>query len=250
MEVKRKKYQGTFNILYFNQHFYIGGLLVLALVLISPLFQYWPAWLYPITIGSLLYALLIPLFVSAYIYDFSGYYTLDWLQMESLEHKEGKLLVNIHAGFDETSFTLQKKFPNSELKVFDFYQPLRHTEPAIIRARNRTMSYPGTAPINSTRIPLPDKSADLIFLLMAAHEIRNPEERVQFLSECHRVCRQDGEVILVEHLRDLPNFLTFSVGFTHFYSKQHWRNNLEKAGFSSIEQSRFTPFLSIFRCSP
>jgi hypothetical protein len=41
---------------------------------------------------------------------------------------------------------------------------------------------------------------------LAVHEIRSNEEKVQFLKECYRLCRPNGMVIMVEHLRDLPNF--------------------------------------------
>jgi len=76
------------------------------------------------------------------------------------------------------------------------------------------------------------------------------EEKVQFLKECHRLCKPGAEVIMVEHLRDFPNFLAFSVGFTHFFSKKVWKKAFQKAGFSSFEETKFTAFMSIFNCCP
>jgi ubiquinone/menaquinone biosynthesis C-methylase UbiE len=111
------------------------------------------------------------------------------------------------------------------------------------------MVYPGTQQIQSNSIPIKDNSINIIFLLSAAHEIRSHKEKVQFLKECHRVCDQNGRVIMVEHLRDLPNFLAFSIGFTHFFSKATWRKAFEEAGFSSFAETKFTPFMSIFNCS-
>ena len=104
--------------------------------------------------------------------------------------------------------------------------------------------------IVSNSIPLKDNSIDIIFLLSAAHEIRSQEEKIQFLKECYRLCKPDGKVIMVEHLRDFPNFLAFSVGFTHFFSKKVWKTAFEKAGFSSFAETKFTPFMSIFNCCP
>jgi ubiquinone/menaquinone biosynthesis C-methylase UbiE len=112
-----------------------------------------------------------------------------------------------------------------------------------------SLVYPATQQIVSNLIPLKDNSVDVIFLLSAAHEIRSQEEKIQFLKECHRLCKKNGKVIMVEHLRDFPNFLAFSVGFTHFFSKKIWRNAFEKAGFSSFAETKFTPFMSIFNCS-
>jgi hypothetical protein len=55
---------------------------------------------------------------------------------------------------------------------------------------------------------------------------------------------------MVEHLRDFPNFLAFSVGFTHFFSRSTWKNAFERAGFSAFQETKFTPFMSVFNCSP
>lgn len=192
----------------------------------------------------------MPLMVSAYVYDISGYYNFNWLKIYNIEDSEAKQILNINAGFDETSFIIKNIFPKSDLKVFDFYNASQHTEPAIIRARKVSLVYPGTQKILSNSIPLNDHSVDIIFLLSAVHEIRSQEEKVQFLEECHRLCKQNGNVIMVEHLRDLPNFLAFSVGFTHFFSKKVWKKAFEKAGFSTFSETKFTPFMSVFICSP
>lgn len=192
----------------------------------------------------------MPLIVSAYVYDFSGYYDFHWLTNHVSDPEKIKLITNINAGFDETSFIIKDTFPGSDLKVFDFYNAKRHTEPAIIRARKVSLVYPNTASISSDIIPLDDNSVDIVFLLSAVHEIRSNDEKAQFLKECHRICKPDGKVIMVEHLRDFPNFLAFSVGFTHFFSRSVWKNAFQKAGFTSFRETKFTPFMSVFNCSP
>lgn len=190
----------------------------------------------------------MPLIVSAYVYDYSGYYNFDWLEDFHLNNTNPAKIININAGFDETSFILKKHFPKSRLQVFDFYNSKQHTEPAIVRARKVSLIYPNTKSIKTNAIPLKNESTDLIFLLSAAHEIRLYEEKVEFLKECKRICKPNGKVIMVEHLRDLPNFLAFSIGFTHFFSKKTWKKAYMEAGFSSISETKFTPFMSIFNC--
>jgi SAM-dependent methyltransferase len=249
MEVKRRPFQGVLNILSFNRHFYVIGLGVLALitvshVLIGSVFLYW------LIVASFLYGLIMPLIVSAYVYDFSGYYNFRWLSNCSVSDSSANQILNINAGFDETSFIIKRNFPQSDLKVFDFYNAKQHTELAIIRARKVSLVYPNTQQIKSNSIPLKDKSADIIFLLSAAHEIRSHDERVQFLKECHRLCKPNGKIIMVEHLRDFPNFLAFSVGFTHFFSRSAWKKAYKQAGFLSFHETKFTPFMSIFNWSP
>lgn len=250
MEIKRRKFQGVLNILSFNRHFYVFGFSVLALLFASRWFIQWPDTVFWIAIIAFLYGLIMPLIVSAYVYDFSGFYNFNWLKNIIGEENELKQIVNINAGFDETSFILENKLPHAEIKVFDFYNSKQHTEPAIKRARKVSLVYPDTRQILSDEIPLKDNTADIIFLLSAVHEIRTHNEKIQFLKECKRICKPGGKVIIVEHLRDFPNFLAFSVGFTHFFSRSVWKNAFESAGFSTFRETKFTPFMSVFTCSP
>lgn len=250
MELKRKKFQGVLNILSFNRHFYVIGIAILTVIILSQLYFQWSETLLWIVISAFLYGLLMPLIVSAYVYDFSGYYNFDWLKSLELDVSEVKLMVNINAGFDETSFILKNKLPKSKLQVFDFYNAKQHTEPAIIRARKVSLIYPHTLQIATDNIPLKTNSVDYIFLLSAAHEIRSFDEKIQFLKECHRICKPNGSVILVEHLRDIPNFLAFTVGFTHFFSNKTWIKAFRNSGFKTFKETKFTPFMSVFNFKP
>jgi SAM-dependent methyltransferase len=246
MEIKRRKFQGVLNILSFNRHFYFWGISILTLIIVSHFIFQWSTILLWSIITAFIYGLIMPLIVSAYVYDFSGYYDFKWLKHIKKIDSETVKIININAGFDETSFILQNNFPKSDLKVFDFYNAEQHTESAIIRARKVSLVYPNTEEIKSNTLPIKTNSIDLIFLLSAAHEIRLHEEKVQFLKECKRVCKPDGQIIMVEHLRDLPNFLAFSIGFTHFFSRKVWKNAFLGAGFSTFTETKFTPFMSIF----
>lgn len=249
MEIKRKRFQGVLNILSFNRHFYVLGLIALALLIGSKFMFNWPDALYWVAVLAFLYGLTMPLIVSAYIYDFSGFYHFDWLRQMKLEDSKEKFNLNINAGFDETSFIIQTVLPQSALQVYDFYNARQHTEPAIVRARKVSWVFPNTQQISSTAIPLKDNSVDNIFLLSAIHEIRQHDEKVQFLKECRRVCKPNGQVIMVEHLRDFPNFAAFTIGFTHFFSKATWHKAFQEAGFTSFKENKFTPFMSIFNCN-
>lgn len=250
MEIKRRQFQGVLNILSFNRHFYVfGGIALTLLILCHWVFDL-PDYLFWIMIAAFLYGLIMPLIVSAYVYDFSGYYRFDWMKKYNIQDGDAKQFLNINAGFDETSFIIHHLFPKATLHVFDFYNPVQHTEPAIVRARKVSLVYPGTHVIKSNAIPLPEKSADVIFLLSAVHEIRKQQEKVRFLKECHRLCKPDGQVIMVEHLCDFPNFLAFTIGFTHFFSRKTWINAFREAGFTAIDETKFTPFMSVFNSRP
>ena len=248
MEVSRRPFQGVLNILDFNRHFYYYGVAALLVLLGIVYLIEMPRIIGIIVLISFTYGLLMPLLISAYVYDFSGYYNLDWMDRYIDNPMESYDIVNINAGFDETSFLINHKLPNARLNVYDFYDKDLHTEAAIIRARKVSLVYPNTASIDSKQIPQDDNSADFVFLLSSAHEIRDFKEKVDFLKECHRICKPTGQVIMVEHLRDFPNFLAFTIGFNHFFSASTWRKAFMKAGFSHLQEQKFTPFMSVFQC--
>jgi len=250
MGIERKKFQGVLNIISFNRHFYYYGITALLLILWIANFFDLPLFVSILIIIGFIYGLLIPLFISAYVYDFSGFYNFDWLDNHIKDKSKKMDIVNINAGFDETSFIIKNKLKNADLAVYDFYNEDQHTEPAIIRAQKVSHTYPNTKQIASNAFPKTDNSADIVFLISSAHEIRDYEEKVDFLKECLRICRPDGKVIMVEHLRDLPNFLAFTIGFTHFFSRSVWKNAFREAGFNSFREKKFTPFMSIFECTP
>jgi SAM-dependent methyltransferase len=250
MEVKRRKFQGVLNILSFNRHYYVFGLGVLLILFIAHSLIKWPNLFFWVIVAAFLYGLIMPLLVSAYVYDFSSYYDLHWMKELIGDQEKVNMIVNINAGFDETSFIIKSKFPQADIKAFDFYNAKLHTEPAIKRARKVSLVFPNTQQVASNSIPIMDSTVDIVFLLSAVHEIRSNEEKVLFLKECHRLCKSGGRVIMVEHLRDFPNFLAFSVGFTHFFSRSVWKHALERAGFASFQETKFTPFMSIFECRP
>ena len=243
---QRRPFQGVLNILSFNRHFYYLGLGAIILLLIASTLLHWTGFSFWIVIGLFAYGLLMPLIVSAYVYDYSGYYALDWLDELVPNQENIRHTVNINAGFDETSFLLAARYSHATLDVFDFYNKDRHTEPAIKRARQVSMVYPNTRQITPDHIPVEANSVDIIFLLSAVHEIRSRAEKVTFLRSCRHVLRTDGQIIMVEHLRDFPNFLAFTVGFTHFFSSRVWKSAFASAGFQTVSESKFTPFMSIF----
>jgi len=230
MELKRKKFQGVLNILSFNRHFYVYGFIALAVIITIFLIFNWSNLLLGILVLGFLYGLLMPLVVSAYVYDFSGYYDFKWLNKLNLTDSVNTKILNINAGFDETSFIIKNHFPKSDLQVFDFYNEEKHTEPAIIRARKVSLVYPNTQEIISNSF--------------------SQKEKIEFLKECHRVCKSDANIVMIEHLRDFPNFMAFTIGFTHFFSKRTWRNAFKSAGFKTFTEQKFTPFMSIFNSQP
>jgi ubiquinone/menaquinone biosynthesis C-methylase UbiE len=185
----------------------------------------------------------ISIVVSAYIYDFSDLYKLCWLK--NVAPGEARI-VNINAGFDETSTLLQAKFKKSKLLVIDFYNPEKHTEVSIKRARRAYPPFPGTQQVSTNDIPIQSGSVDTIFAILSAHEIRNDEERIIFFKEIERVMMATGQVIVTEHLRDTANFLAYNLGFLHFHSRATWQKTFHAAGLRLNKEIKITPFITTF----
>ncbi len=241
----RKPFQGVTNIIRFNWPFYLAAaiaiisLCIFTYVLTAP-FNYFAATI------SLLITLstLISLVVSYYIYDTTELYNLPFLKGINLP--QNATIININAGFDETSFTLQQKYPQSKLWVYDFYDPKKHTEASIERARKAYPAYPNTISITTNHIDLADNSVDMGVLIFAIHEIRNNEERIRFLQLLHQKIKPNGTLLIVEHQRDFVNFLAYNFGFLHFHSTRTWLANFKATNFSLTKHEKFTPFISIF----
>ncbi len=245
MEPLRKPLQGVTNIIRFNWHFYVLAFIALAGILFYAPFLN-PAYIPYVEIFTALATLsiILSLAVSWYVYDGSALYSLRW--MDSIKIQEGTTIVNINAGFDETSALVQHKFPNATIIVFDFYDAAKHTEVSIKRARKAYPAFPGTTAITTTKIPLADASADRILLTLAAHEIRADEERTVFFKELQRILKPGGQVLVTEHLRDLPNFLAYNIGSFHFFSKATWLHTFTASGFNVLQEQKHTPFITTF----
>ena len=156
------------------------------------------------------------------------------------------MVLNINAGFDETSEIIKEKFPNTQLVVCDFYDESKHTEISIKRARNTYPSYPNTFAVTSDSLPFLNESFDSIIAIFSAHEIRNDQERIQFFSELNRVLKKNGKVYITEHLRDFPNFIAYTIGFFHFHSGRTWRKTFSASQFKISKKLKTTPFVNTF----
>ena len=240
MELKRKPIQGVANIIRFNWHFYLLAFVVLVIL-------FFTKNQFPQQIQTLLEAGIVvtsltlfnSLFVSFYIYDLSDLYQLKWI-----ENVNDKKVLNISAGFDETSEIIINRFPQTYLTICDFYNPEKHTEISIRRARRAYPPNPKTIFVSTDKLPFSENAFDNSFAILSAHEIRSENERVQFFKELNRVTK--GQIFVTEHLRDLNNFMAYTIGIFHFYSRQSWLRTFRQSGLRVTKEIKKTPFITIF----
>ena len=243
--IARKPFQGVTNIVRFNRHFYflfiiLSGVLVLITQFVSANFAL------VVFIGLVLMALgtVLSLVASWYIYDFSDLYKLNWL--DAVQIPVGAQIANINAGFDETSILLANKFPQAHIAAYDFYNPIQHTEIAITRARKAYPPYPGTTIINTAAVSFAANSFDVIFGILTTHEIRDSAERIQFFSALKSSLKPGGKIIVVEHQRNIANFIVYNIGFFHFFSKHEWQKTFAGSGLTIENEFMITPFTRAF----
>ncbi len=237
-------WQGMTDILRYNARFYALSILAALLALVAAL----QALSLSLRIGLVAFAfgtlffLAASLGISHYVYDRSPLRSWSWLSLP----RPPQCWAVIHAGLDEASPDLRRLYPGAEGVVLDIYDPVEMTEPAIARARAMR---PPPEPARAARpeaLPLAEASLDLVVLFFAAHEVRRAALRERFFGELMRVLHPTGTLLLVEHLRDAPNFLAFGPGAFHFLARAEW---LRVAGHASLrlrQETRITPFVRAF----
>jgi hypothetical protein len=232
----RTPYQGALQILRFNRRFYVWAATAMVVLLLTPSPLRWVAF-------PAIFWACSSLLVSHYVYDRSPLYRLAWLP-RNLSARPRRWL-HLHAGLDEIGDALPPLFPAAEGHTADFFDPAEMTEPSIHAARSLAAT-PAAPHADWRRLPFPDAAFDAVFLVFAAHELRRPASRTRLFREAARVLHSAGELVLVEHLRDWPNFLAFGPGFLHFFSARSWRRTAIAAGLTLRRSESLTPFVRLF----
>jgi len=244
----RTRFQGVTQIVRFNWPFFTvaAGLLLLALDL--GFFVRIPVALRAFVFVPALFGavwLIASLAVSHYIYDRTRLYEGDWIR-KALGRSPSRW-ATFHAGLDEFSGIIQQTFPNSSGVVADFFDAEEMTERSIVRARNLNRQEAACIHVDFRSLPMRDGEFDALFVFFSAHELRWHESRLAFFRELRRVTQSiGGQMILLEHLRDWPNFFAFGPGFLHFHSRRTWLRALRAAGWAVTTQFHFTPFVHAF----
>lgn len=231
----------------FNWPFYVAAIVSLLASLVGLMFI--SAFITKLVCTAAMagagYFLFGSLGVSHLIYDRSDLYRWSWLD-RALGGVKLHRAIFCHSGFDETSEQLRARLDKVEWLILDHFDETQMTEASIRRARRMFPPTPGTLSAPYDRWPVATGSADVVFGLLAIHELRSERERIAWFSEARRCLCRGGRVVLVEHLRDLANFLAFGPGFLHFHSRGSWRRVWESAGFDSDDEFRVTPWVHVF----
>ena len=93
---------------------------------------------------------------------------------------------------------------------------------------------------NVLSIPFPDNSFDVVTSSSVINNLNGDSDKIKALKEIFRVLRPGGRFLLLEPLRDLWGFLTFTVlGVWMLLPKDRWITLLEKTGFVNLRYEYF-----------
>jgi SAM-dependent methyltransferase len=241
----RKPYQGLVQILQFNRRSYLGAALGVGVAMLAlPFLQ--PIWrvVLLLAVAPAIFWMASSLIVSHYVYDLFPLYDLTWISR--ILPRPPRRWINIHCGFDETSDLLAAIFPEAVSQVVDIYDPQVMTEASIRLARRLKHSAIPSVPGRYDALAFNASSFDAAFSIFAAHELRRHDQRVRLLRELARILVPGGDLVLMEHSRDLWNFAAFGPGFLHFFSQRAWRKAAFEAGLTLRTEFSMTPFVHVY----
>lgn len=241
---QRDPYKGVRQIVRFNWPKYLSAATYIGAAAIArPLLPLPGRVILLAATMPVLYWTVASLLASHYIYDCSHFYELTWLARAL--NRSPRRWLSIHCGLDETGALLAASFPDASGKVVDIFDPRAMTENSIRQARAAQPDAACSAPASFYALPFGTGAFDAVFCIFAAHELRRHGDRVRFFKEIARLLTRGGEFVLVEHLRDWPNFLAFGPGFLHFHSWRTWGKAACDAGLTVRTDFPFTPFVRI-----
>jgi hypothetical protein len=88
--------------------------------------------------------------------------------------------------------------------------------------------------------------APALLFLNAAHELRDPDQRVAFFREAGRVLRTGGRIVVIEQVRNVANFACFGPAAFHFLSRRAWLKTFVAAGLAVTDEFTITFFVRAF----
>ncbi len=237
---------GAARIFFYNWPIYVatwaGAAGVLLLVpLWLPAYSAYAVPVVLLAAGALLWSV-GSLVISFYIYDRSCLSGGTWVP--PLLPASTRAWAMIHAGLDAEIY-LDAVMPGTCVARLDVFDPRYMSAGSIRRARRRTAPARASLSCSPTALAMADGTCDAVVVVFTAHEVRDRPARVHFFAEVRRALRPAGRALLVEHVRDLANFLAFGPGFFHFLPHSEWLRTLAQAGLTVVGEERITPFVRV-----
>jgi len=151
--------------------------------------------------------------------------------------------VAIDAGLD-AEVAIDRVMPAPCAARLDIHDGTHVGSPSVARARAMTPRAHRAMRASAVSLPLADASCDLVAMIFTAHEIQARAARAACFREVTRALAPGGRLLLVEHLRDLPNVLAYGPGAWHFLPRREWLSLAAGAGLRVAVERRVTPWVT------
>jgi SAM-dependent methyltransferase len=224
------KFAGVRQVARFNWPAYAGAAALVAVAMVAPRRVRPP--LAALAAGAVWFAA-ASLVATNLVYDRSEFAGWEWARR--LFRRPPRRIAVLHAGLDNASAHVRRLWPDAEVQIVDFYDPTTMTEPAIARARGDLRNGDELGDLRA--------GLDAAFVVLAAHELRTRPDRAAFFSRIAEALAPAGRLVLIEHLRDLPNAFVYGPGAWHFLPRTDYLVAFEDAELSLREERSMTPFL-------
>jgi SAM-dependent methyltransferase len=218
--------------------FVVCGILV-GVGLVTPFPDPWRCWIQGVALAGLGWVV-VGLLVSWLVYDVSPLY--DWQWIFTMLPAKPKRYAVLSTGLDEISGRLADLLPDSESTLFDLYDSTDQ-DGSIRRARRLVPPLEAMICAVPDHLPVADGYFDAIFVVFAAHELRDPGDRRALYGEIARTLRPGGRLVLVEHCRDVANILAYGPGAWHFYPKAEWLRLGAGVRLTLVAEAAMTPLV-------
>jgi SAM-dependent methyltransferase len=156
--------------------------------------------------------------------------------------------VHVNAGLNETHAPIARLFAGSEGRDVDIFDPASMTAPTLARARARRGR--GGAGARPGALPVDTGWADAVYVVLAAHEVRDPAAREDLFRELRRILAAQGRLVLIEHPRNLAGALAFGPGVLHFLPMAEWSRLAAGQGLRLLEERAMSPFVRVLAPDP
>lgn len=242
---EQSSYQGLLQVISYNWPMFVISIALCLAVATGLLLVPMPVVLqYPLVcfIALLLWLNLASTLAAHWVYDRSVLNKWTWLK--PLFPKGAGKAANICSGLYESDLPLQQTFPKSTITSLDIYDALGMTAQA--QRANASSQITAVPKVDPAALPFAEGDLDTMFMILSAHEIRQKAKREAFFRETSRVLKPGGKVLLVEHHRDLANFVVFGPAFFHFLPKREWLRLAALGGLEIEQRFSITPFVQVF----
>ena len=177
------------------------------------------------------------------MFDRSNFLSGEWLSRCVAQAPQ--TCVQLSACVDETTLPIDRVFPDAEYIELDLFDNSVMTEPAIARAKQQAHGSPSFI-AKPDALPLSDNVSQLTVVTLAAHEVRDPRKREALFLELSRITAANGQLIVAEHLRNIPAALAFGPGVLHFYPRTTWTALFTETRLEIESEFDITPFFHVF----